>query len=257
MRFPAGLSARLARHRVLRTFSRGFAPAIFHLSPLVKHFPLGVRLENLSPETEWHSPAACGQAAAQIGAPIVWVGGTEPLLHPAIGEVAATLVEKGHYVFLLTSGSGLRKRIHEFKPVSRLYLCFEVAEDGPSALAAEDDERVCFETVAEAIRVARLSGFHTSVHCSVSETTESLALAARIASLQTRRVEGIIVSSKGTFPTASRSAKLLAAATQLIPARGWRSFSRLLEASYQQHASVSRDLAGRQSREASACEESA
>jgi hypothetical protein len=263
MRFPAGLSARLARHRVLRAFNRESAPAIFHLSPLVQHFPSEAHLENVSPETEWHSPRACLLAARQVGAPVVWLGGTEPLFHPAIGELAATLAESGHYVFLHTSGAGFRKRIHEFKPVPRLYLCFEIPaieESAKPSLTAASNGAISFQTVAEGIRIARLSGFHICVHCTIGSARTPREIAARITQLRTYPLDGVVVSSQGSHSRASNdasSAGLLAQAMRLIPARRWRSFSRLLEISYQDHGVVSRQEASRSSREASACEESA
>jgi hypothetical protein len=241
MWFPAGLCARLVQRRLLHGFSRENNSAIFHLSPLVKHFTARVATENLVPESEWHSAKACVRAAQEARAAVVWLGGTEPLFHPTIGEVSSALVDSGMYVFLHTSGVGLRKRIHEFNPVNRLYLTLEVpAHDAAGSQGRNPlSHGVPFATVLEGIRVARLSGLHVCAHFTIAETTSAADIAARIEAIQPQRLDGIAVSSGGArqIPLGHTIfAEALAAATQLIPSSGWRSFSRLLEASYEQVA---------------------
>jgi hypothetical protein len=237
MRFPAGLRARLLQREVLHGFRREASSAIFHLSPLVQHFPASLPTESFTPETEWHSAKACTQAALQARAAVVWLGGTEPLFHPAIGEVSAALVDAGFYVFLHTSGMGLRKRIHEFKPVDRLYLTLEIpvpaaAPEGRNPLG----QSVPLQTVLEGIRVARLSGFHVCAHFTVGETTFAANIAALLDAPLPQHLDGITASSVGASLTRARHssfARTLADAVGLIPSSGWRSFSRLLEASNQ------------------------
>jgi hypothetical protein len=265
MRFPAGLRARLLRRRLLHGFKAATHPCIFHLSPSVKHFSAGISTENLPPELEWHSVKASVQAAREARTPIVWLGGTEPLFHPAIGEVSAALADSGMYVFLHTSGVELRKRIHEFKPVDRLYLTLEVPPCDAAGPEARNVLRqiVPLPAVLEAIRVARLSGFHICAHFTVGEKTSSSDIAARLDALQAQHLDGIAVSSgsAGTVPSRNTTlARTLASAMRLIPSSGWRSFSRLLEASYAQipDRAVLRETAGdRQTSNPEACEETA
>ena len=258
MRFPVGLSARLMRRRFLNNVSREHAPAIFHFSTLVKRVLPGTRMDSVTGETEWHSPQACVQAAAQAGAPVVWIGGTEPLFHPEIGEVTSALAASGRYVFLHTSGAGLRQRIHELKPVPRLFLCYEVpVEDSGTSGPVE----LSSETVAEAIRLSRLSGFLICAHLTVSAPTSVGSVAARIGSLRDQGVDGIVVSSAGALSDATTDASrkdLLAQEVRRIPAEGWRSFSRLLERSYPQtHGFSARERSKTGAPEAGACEETA
>src|SRR5207245_10191324 len=54
--------------------------------------------------------------------PVIWIGGTEPLLHAGIAHLVRAITQTGHFVFLETDGTLLRRRIHEFQPVPRLFL---------------------------------------------------------------------------------------------------------------------------------------
>src|SRR4029077_5407476 len=54
-------------------------------------------------------------------APIVWIGGDAPLQHARIGHLAREIVNCGRTVFVEMDETLLRRRIHEFRPVSRLY----------------------------------------------------------------------------------------------------------------------------------------
>src|SRR2546430_15359761 len=54
-------------------------------------------------------------------APVVWIGGSEPLLHPEMGQLTRCIAAIGRDVFLETDGALLRRRIHEFRPVSRCF----------------------------------------------------------------------------------------------------------------------------------------
>jgi hypothetical protein len=258
MRFPTALCARLVWHRLLHPFSGERAPAIFHLSPLVKDFPADRQPENVDPESEWHVPKTCLHAAEEAGAPVVWLGGTEPLFHPAIGEVTSDLVESGRYVFLHTSGAGLRKRIHEFKPVDRLYLTLEIPIKDASVSPLGLDQATSFQTIVEVIRVARLSGFHVSAHFTVLADTSAGDIEARIGTLLRQRLDGLAISSGGAC-FAQKDAKVfktVAAITELIRSDGWRRFSRLLESSYTPTAAL-QEHSATQVAEAGACEETA
>jgi len=272
MGLPAGLRARLLQRRFLDGFARSGCSPIFQLSPLVRHHPSDNQPESAGPEAEWHSAKECVQAAQRVRAAVVWLGGTEPLFHPAVGEIAAALTNEGRYVFLHTSGVGLRKRIHEFKPVARLYFAFEVPlrhATGSHSLQALGQNVPLFN-VNEAIRVARLSGFHVCAHFTVSETTSAAEIAAQLDALQSEHLEGAILSSGGAASDSNVaiSAREVSQISQLIPSAGWRNFSRLLEASYPQRQATplaqgkrSRSLesqpANHQTDAGSACEETA
>lgn len=260
MRFPAGLTVRLLRQRVSQAFRSERPRAIVPLSPLVRDFSRTAPSETSSPDTEWHTPKACVRAVEQANAPVVWLGGVEPLFHPAIGDVAAALAESGRYVFLHTSGAGLRQRIHELKPVPRFYLTVEIPLDCgiDSASSREPSANVSFQTVVEALRPARLSGFFLCAHFAVSGGTLAAQVAARLRSLEALGLDGIVVSSGNAFsarPTDPSAADALVRVTRLIPSYGWRRFSRLLQTSCQQGAVA--EVPDREPRSTGACEETA
>ena len=200
------------------------------------------------------------QAATQAGAPAVWIGGTEPLFHPAIGDLTSALVENGRYVFVHTSGAGLRKRIHEFEPVDGFFFTLEIPADaGPPQSRAAADDSAPFAAVSEAIRVARLSGFHVCAHFTVIGPRATADLVVQMTALGSQGVDGMLVSSGGAFlrqPNAAKADRNLAEITRLIPVAGWRRFSRLLESSYEQAAALQEHFT-RQGQETGPCEETA
>lgn len=259
MHFPAGLSARLIRRRISASFRTAPIPAIFHL-PLTQPSCAAASSDEV-PDCEWHTPAACVRVAAESRAPIVWLGGIEPLSHPNIGDVASALVAKGHYVFFHTSGEGLRRRIHEFQPVPRLYLTFEIPlhSDNPEHLPKGSGSDASIRAVAECIRAARLSGFYVCGHFTIGDRPSPAQLASRIQEFSKRGLDGLAISSRGVTSSAECNAPSPARLdefTRLIPSLGWRRFSRLLDSSYSRPV-PSHEFSGSPSPAENACEESA
>ena len=116
MKFPILLSLDLLRSKVFRAFVSGRDSAtIFHLSPAV--FSSSNQKEI---DAESDPNAAVMEIPASIisqtAAPVLWLGGEEPLQHPVIGRISAALNQAGRNVFLHTGGVRLRQRIHEFRP---------------------------------------------------------------------------------------------------------------------------------------------
>src|SRR5467141_51058 len=58
--------------------------------------------------------------------PVVWIGRSEPLRRAGISRLVRAITQTGTFVFLETDGTLLRRRIHEFQPVSRLFLTFRL-----------------------------------------------------------------------------------------------------------------------------------
>src|SRR2546430_8126705 len=87
-------------------------------------------------------------------APVVWIGGSEPLLHPEMGQLTRCIAAIGRDVFLETDGALLRRRIHEFRPVSRLFLTIQW-----NGLERWHDVRAgragAFQAALDGMRVAR------------------------------------------------------------------------------------------------------
>jgi hypothetical protein len=124
MRFPARLSAKLAKARVAGFF-RGARPA--HLIDFVDAAEV---LHAGSAHPISHERI---RSLLVSPAPILWIGGSEPLEHPGIAHLVRAIVQGGRFVFLETCGALLRRRIHEFQPVLQLFLAIRSAGPPPSA----------------------------------------------------------------------------------------------------------------------------
>ena len=165
--------------------------------------------------------------------PAIWIGGSEPLEHPGISHLVRALTQTGHFVFLETDGTLLRRRIHEFQPVPWLFLTvrLDTREPGRSAKSPGSN---AFDMAAEGIRAARLSGFLLCVHARVQAETKLAEIAHLIEFAQSLGVDGMVISrpNYALAPSSTDSIAVeqkTAQARQLIPSRWWRSFSRLVE----------------------------
>jgi hypothetical protein len=232
MRFPLRLTAALYSRKLRRGI---VINPIVCVSPLANHINRILHQEQVTRDLEWQTPEACVAAANRANAAVVWLGHAEPLLHPNIGKVVAALLQSGRYVFLHTSGVGLRKRIHEFQPHSRLFLTIELSPgaNGESAAYPVTQKANALGASLEAIDCAGLSGFFRCVHVTVGAQTDAAATARRFKSLNAIGLEGFAVSSERS-PAISAEASILKKVVQIrdaIPSRGWRNFSRILEQS--------------------------
>jgi hypothetical protein len=241
MRFPLRLTADLAIGLATKTL-RGATRhhLILHLSPVAgSHSP--------SPIGGYSSPPAsdavilpsevCLDAVRRSSAPIVWIGGIEPLLHPEIGRLARRIVDTSRHVFVQTDGALLRRRIHEFRPVSRLFLTvrfegFEHLHDRRSGREG------AFRSAVEGIRTAKLSGFLVCAQMIVRADTTLAELEQLRGVLEARDVDGFIVTPANGFSKAVSGEnesrvlqRKLRAARDQIRSRRWRLFSRLLDSS--------------------------
>jgi MoaA/NifB/PqqE/SkfB family radical SAM enzyme len=234
MKFPLRLSLDLLRSRVSRAFAGGAEHAeIVHLSPAVFS---STNQREIDAESD---PNAAimeipGNAISQTAAPVLWVGGGEPLLHPVIGRISAALNKAGRNVFLHTSGLRLRQRIHEFRPDERLFLTVELAgrEEIHDARLAHLG---AFQRVIEGIRAAKLSGFHVCTHVTVNSASDVCQTSELFEYLDKYDVDGLIVSSGGSAPENSAGTELqekLEEIRSLARCSRWEYFSSLLEASY-------------------------
>src|SRR5207302_1059914 len=109
MRFPLRLSAALFQSKISGLLGGGSASApIFRFSPCVTHFTSQARFDENSTELEWHSPSEGAVRARSISAPVDWIGGVEPLLHPEtdtcdVGELIEFLDKKDVDGFIVTA----------------------------------------------------------------------------------------------------------------------------------------------------------
>jgi MoaA/NifB/PqqE/SkfB family radical SAM enzyme len=234
MKFPFRLSLDLVRSKVSRLLTgKRSSSIIHHLSATLfsASSPQEIDAESDPNAAVMEIPA---NIAMQTSAPILWVGGDEPLEHPVIGRVAAALNGAGRTVFLHTNGARLRQRIHEFRPDPRLFLTIELVgrEEIHDQMVGQ---RGAFRRIVEGIRAAKLSGFHVCAHVTANPQTEVCETAELFESLDRHDVDGYIVSSGGAaIDRASSSAMRdkLEELRALVRCSRWEGFSELLEASY-------------------------
>ncbi|HYK40518.1 MAG TPA: radical SAM protein [Candidatus Eremiobacteraceae bacterium] len=234
MRFPIRLSASLFSAKIAGLITgASAAPSIYRLNPCVTHLTTRKRFEEDSTGLEWHSPAECAARARAIASPVVWLGGTDPLLHPEIGSVASAIAETGRFVFVHTSGYNLRQRIHEFCPDSRLFLALEFAggEEIHNRAQASPD---AFQRSIESIHAAKLSGFLVAAHVTVTAETDPCDFGQLIEFLDKKDVDGFIVTTGGSLSDAKAGSfqKVLEDSRALVRSSRWERFSALLETSY-------------------------
>jgi MoaA/NifB/PqqE/SkfB family radical SAM enzyme len=219
---------------VSRAFASGAqSSAIFHLSPAAFS---STNQREIDAESDPNAaimeiPAS---AISQTAAPVLWVGGEEPLQHPVIGRICAALNKAGRNVFLHTNGLRLRQRIHEFRPEERLFLTVELAGRG-EIHDASVAKSCAFERVLEGIRAAKLSGFHVCAHVTVNSAIDVCETSGLFEYLDKRDVDGLIVSSGGRAFENSAGTELqekLEEIRSLVRCSRWEYFSSLLEASY-------------------------
>ncbi len=242
MRFPLRLTADLALG--LATRSLRDAPRhhlILHLSPVT-----GSASPARSGDDSSQSNVSglqllpsddCLDAVRRSSAPVVWIGGAEPLLHPEIGRLARRIVDTNRHVFAQTNGALLRRRLHEFRPVSRLFLTvqFDGFEQRHDRRARREG---AFRDAVEGIRVAKLSGFLVCVQIALHADTELAEFDQLRVFLEARDVDGFVVTPANGFSKAMAGEtespalqRKLRAARDQIWSRRWRLFSRLLESS--------------------------
>jgi hypothetical protein len=165
--------------------------------------------------------------------PAFWIGGAEPLNHPGISHLVRAITQTGHFVFLETDGTLLRRRIHEFQPVSRLFLTVRM-ESGGQRQTSKTLRANKLELAAEGIRAARLSGFLICVHARVHAETELGEMAELIQLVRSLDVDGIVITTaNGGANSANPDSPVLqrktAEARKLIGSKWWEFFSRFIE----------------------------
>jgi len=245
MRFPALLSAKLAKARMAGIF-RGAQP-----TPLVDFVDAAEVLHAGSAHPISHERI---RSLLVSPAPILWIGGREPLDHPGIAHLVRAIVQGGRFVFLETCGTLLRRRIHEFQPVPQLFLT--IRSDGPPPSAGPKLRNPgAFELALDGLRAARLSGFFTAVHSPVREDLGVSRLQALSAILSAADVDGWMITAATIGDPTSRKAR---EARNLIPNAQWRRLSGYVERELCA-ASKTSELAhspGNEMQPAKTCEES-
>jgi pyruvate-formate lyase-activating enzyme len=232
MRFPPRLLWKLNRVRTAqKLFGAARYPWVLRLDLAQLHAHTEVAPPNgtnSSGEISSRDAQALSQVRAS-SAPVVWIGGDPPLQHTRIGHLAREIVNCGRTVFVEMDGTLLRRRIHEFRPISRLYLVLPLngPEDAHDSRAQHSGN---FRATMEALRTAKLSGFHICIETTIfpgSDTSELRNLANFISTLD---VDGWIHKRPASPANDAISRDALQSTRGLIPSRYWRTFSELLDA---------------------------
>jgi len=158
-------------------------------------------------------------------APVVWIGGETPLQHARIGHLVREIVNCGRTVFVEMDGTLLRRRIHEFRPVSRLYLVLPLngLEDSHDSRARDTGN---FRATMESLRTAKVSGFHICIETTIFPAFDRSELSALANFISTLGVDGWIHKRSANDQTATAAMK---SACDLIPNGNWRAFTELLD----------------------------
>src|SRR5713226_112977 len=186
LRFPLRLTADIARARLLR---------ILRLAPDVSPVRIVDVAEILHHDSNHPVSHERIREIVSSRSPVVWIGGIEPLLHPGISHLVRAITKTGHFVFLETDGTHLRRRIHEFQPVPRLFLTVRL-EAGARRRTSRSCRAGALELAAEGIRAARLSGFLICVHARVQVETELGEVAKLIRYTHSHDVDGIVITAE-------------------------------------------------------------
>jgi hypothetical protein len=226
MRFPPRLKWDLARVRIAqKLLGVQRRPLVLHLD--LADFPVQ---NEILPDASTDSSAPISRdlqvltRVRESAAPIAWIGGDTPLRYPRIGHLAREIINLNRTVFIETDGTLLRRRIHEFRPVSRLYLVLPL-----NGLEAAHDQRAQhpgnFRATIESIRTAKLSGFHICVETIIFSDMNIEELRSLAGFITTLDIDGWIQTRPPVSAATQPPEEKLTAARKLVSNPSWKKFS--------------------------------
>jgi hypothetical protein len=240
MRTPVRLAVTLLKSQAAAPFRKGAFP-IYRWAIKFGETRLVVSSRPAPPSRGEDKKAAKAAAAQRTRAvraapwaksPIVWLTGASEILEQSTAPGLARLLQECHRtVFLETDGFHLRKRIHEFRPDSRLYLTIRLY-----GMAEEHDARMqrpaAFARAVEGIRAAQLSGFLICAHIVIEAATHTHDIEPLFAYLQSLRVDGVVISAAQDDDSAN-TRETLTHCRRLLGNSWWAKISRLVQDSFQ------------------------
>jgi hypothetical protein len=240
MRTPVRLAATLLKSQAAAPFRKGASPIYRWAikcgeSRLV--FSNRPALSSRGEEKKAAKAAAAQRTKAMRAAPwakspIVWLTGASEVLEQSITPgLARMLQECERTVFLETDGFHLRKRIHEFRPDSRLYLTVRLY-GMPEKHDARTQRPAAFARAVEGISAAQLSGFLICAHIVIEAATQKQDIDRLFEYLHSLRVDGVIISATEDHDSAS-TRETLSHCLRLLRNSWWTKFSRLVQDSFQ------------------------
>lgn len=148
-------------------------------------------------------------AVDECGAPIVSIPGGEPLMHPEIDRLVASLVARRKYLYLCTNALLLEEKLELFEPSK--YLSFSVHLDG---LEAEHDASVCrpgtHRTAVRAIQKALARGFRVTTNTTLFQGADPERTADFFDEMMRLGIEGMMVSPGYSYAAAPDQEHFLA-----------------------------------------------
>ncbi len=135
----------------------------------------------------------CLNALDECGAPVVSICGGEPMIYPELGRLVQQMLDRKKHIYLCTHGMFIRKRLHEFKPSSRLF--FNVHLDG-----LEKTHDMCverdgvFREAIAGIKAAKEAGFLVCTNTTIFKETDLHEIRELFEYLSTLRVDGFMIS---------------------------------------------------------------
>src|SRR5437660_1807941 len=113
----------------------------------------------------------CLASVDEAGAPIVSICGGEPMIYPEIGRLVRGSLKRRKHIYLCTNGMFIQKRLHEFRPTSRMF--FNVHLDGLEETHDRAVERKGgFKAAVEGLKAAKRAGFLVCTNTTVFKDTD-------------------------------------------------------------------------------------
>src|SRR5262252_3314770 len=135
----------------------------------------------------------CLNAVEECGAPIVSICGGEPTIYPELGRLVSEILDRKKHIYLCTHGMFIRKRLHEFKPSSRLF--FNVHLDGLEKTHDMCVEREgVFRAAIDGIKAAKDAGFLVCSNTTIFKETDLNEIRDLFDYLNELRVDGFMIS---------------------------------------------------------------
>src|SRR5919204_2758742 len=198
MRFPLTLTASMTGYLARKKLSgeKRF-PLVLMLEPLhacnLTCTGCGRIREYSQTIKEKLSVRECLDAVDEAGAPIVSVCGGEPLIYPEIGRLVRSILARRKHIYLCTNGMFIQKRLHEFRPSSRMF--FNVHLDGLEETHDRAVERPgVFREAVEGIRAAKKAGFLVCTNTTVYQETDLHEIDRLFAYLTKLKVDTFMLS---------------------------------------------------------------
>src|SRR5437762_2447558 len=115
------------------------------------------------------------------------------MIYPELGQLVRGILRRRKHIYLCTNGMFIKKRLHEFKPSSRLF--FNVHLDGLEETHDCAVERVgVFRAAVEGIKAAKKAGFLVCTNTTVYKETDLAEIDALYGYLTKLGVDGFMIS---------------------------------------------------------------